>query len=282
MKQNSKKESLALIISMIINIIISIIKVLGGMLGRCNSLVADGLHTFVDFITDIVAMIGSKISKKRANKTHPFGYGRSEYITGLFIGIIVFLLGIFILIKAFFEKSELIDLKLIPVIIFVNVLKMISILYLKKTGKEIDSKLLLSSANESLIDVYSSIVVIGIILLSRIEFLSKIDLIGSIGIAIFILITAFKILKENVLDLIGHTEKDKELINKLEEELAKIKDINLKDIELFEYGFYYQANVTIKVKSNVSVLRLKHLETKIIKAIKKKKYKIKYVSIEIC
>lgn len=282
MKQNNKKETIALIISMIINIIISIIKVFGGILGRCNSLVADGLHTFVDFVTDVVAMIGSKISKKRADKHHPFGYGRTEYVAGLFIGVIVFLLGIFILVKAFLEKSELIDLKLIPIIVITIILKMISIISLKNTGKEIDSKLLLSSARESMTDIYSSIVVIVIILLSRIKFLSKIDLIGTIGIAIYILITAIKILKENILDLVGQVEENEILINQLKEELSKIKSLDLKEIELFEYGFYYQASITIKVKSNISVLQLKHLEAKIVQAIKKKKYKIKYVNIAIC
>lgn len=277
-----KKETKTLIISMFINFIITIIKITGGILGGCNSLLADGLHTGSDFITDIIAMIGNKISKKKANKLHPFGYGRSEYIAGTFMGVIVFLLGVFILVRAFLEKSELLSFWLIPFIVLTILLKMISIYFLNKTGKNLKSNLLISSAKESLTDLYSSVIVIFIIILSRVPLLSHIDFIGTIGISIFILFTAFKILKENILALIGSIEENEILLSNIKTELQTIKNVEIKEIELFKYGFYYQANLKIKINSSMSVLKLINLENKIKKIAKKKKYGIKYVNIEIC
>ena len=66
-----KLELKTLRYSMFNNLVIAIIKVLGGLYFGLGSLFADGLHTFCDFLTDVVSMIGSKISKKRPTKYHP-------------------------------------------------------------------------------------------------------------------------------------------------------------------------------------------------------------------
>ena len=137
-------------------------------------------------------------------------------------------------------------------------------------------------AKESLTDLYSSVIVILIIILSIVPFLSCIDFIGTIGIAIFILFTAFKILKENILALLGSVEENEALLTNIKIELKAIKNVEIKDIELFKYGFYYQANLKIKISSSMNVLKLINLEKKIQKIVKKKKYGIKYVNIEIC
>ena len=96
-----KLEFKVLIYSMINNLIISIIKIIGGMIFSLGSLFADGMHTFSDFFTDIVCLLGAKVSKKRPTKSHPFGFGKVEYLTNLFVGIVLVLLGIFIIINSF-------------------------------------------------------------------------------------------------------------------------------------------------------------------------------------
>ena len=67
-EKKMKLEFKILIYSMINNLAISIIKVVGGILFGLSSLFADGMHTFSDFVTDIVCLIGAKISKKKTNK----------------------------------------------------------------------------------------------------------------------------------------------------------------------------------------------------------------------
>ena len=63
-----KLELVTLIYSMVNNLVISLLKIVGGLTMNLGSLVADGMHTFSDFITDIVCLIGSKISKKKPTK----------------------------------------------------------------------------------------------------------------------------------------------------------------------------------------------------------------------
>ena len=96
-----KREFKVFGFSMIINLFISIIKISGGVYFNFASLISDGMQTLSDFITDIVSFIGIKVSKKRPTKSHPFGFGKMEYITNLVIGVILLLLSIFIVVREF-------------------------------------------------------------------------------------------------------------------------------------------------------------------------------------
>ena len=87
-----KREVKVFVFSMIINFFISILKIGGGLYFNFASLISDGMQTLSDFITDIVSFIGIKVSKKRPTKSHPFGFGKMEYIINLVIGVILLLL----------------------------------------------------------------------------------------------------------------------------------------------------------------------------------------------
>ena len=86
---------------MFLNFVVATVKLICGIIFNFSSLIADSLHSLSDFVTDIISMIASKIGDKRANKRHPFGYGMIENISNLFIGIILFILALFILIRGF-------------------------------------------------------------------------------------------------------------------------------------------------------------------------------------
>ena len=75
--------------SFFINLFLSIIKLIVGIIYKSYSLIADGVHSFSDLITDIIAIIGSKLSNKPADEKHPYGHGKLEYVTSLIIGLII-------------------------------------------------------------------------------------------------------------------------------------------------------------------------------------------------
>ena len=76
------------------NIFLAVFKIVFGILGSSGALIADGIHSLSDMITDIFAGIGNIISKKPADYEHPFGHGNAEYLTCLVIGIIIAIMGI--------------------------------------------------------------------------------------------------------------------------------------------------------------------------------------------
>ena len=100
------KENKVIFITTVLNLIVFILKLVSGIVFSFSTLIADSVQSFVDFITDITSLIANKIGKRRANKTYPFGYGQVYYLSNLFTGILLFLIGVFILYQFFFFKVE--------------------------------------------------------------------------------------------------------------------------------------------------------------------------------
>ncbi len=281
-----KLERRILIYSMINNLIIAILKIWGGIFYGLGSLLADGMHTFSDFITDIVSFIGSKISKMKPTKYHPFGFGKVEYLTNLFVGVILFILGLFIIISSFFKKSIIPPLSLLYILVIALVLKLIAILIMHHVGKDINSNLLITSVEESKADLYSSVGVIIITITlqfaSKYPFLEYSDLIGSILIGIIVLKTAFKVLIDNSLCLIGEAESNKDVIANVENELKQFNKIEKSQIELIKYGSYYRLQLNLELDSKLSLRQVTNLVKKIKKELRyNKKLNIKYVTIYV-
>ena len=133
------RELKALAFSMIYNFIISIIKLFGGVFFQLGSLFADGLHTLSDFITDIVSFVGVKLSKKRPTKAHPFGFGKVEYLTNLFVGMLLVILSIYIIIDGFLGEVHVPSNAVFFLLLTVFFLKLIVLLFLSFTMKKIHS-----------------------------------------------------------------------------------------------------------------------------------------------
>ncbi len=279
-----KKELKILIYSMINNLIISIIKIVSGLFYGLGSLFADGMHTFSDFITDIVCLIGAKFSKRKPTKYHPFGFGKIEYLSNLFVGIVLFILGLYIIVSSFFKPSVIPPFSIMLVLIIVFILKFIAIEIMYKVGKKIHSQVLITSYKESKADLYSTIgvAIITIILQfsNKFPILEKADVIGSILIGLIVLKTSFNIIFDNSLSLIGEIESDEEEnknINLLLEENTLIKNYKY---DLIKYGSYYKLQLTIELDPETSLREVTILENKLKKdIIRHRKLKIKYVTI---
>lgn len=71
------------------NIFLACIKIAVGLISKSNALVADGIHSFSDLITDLAIILGSKIWTAPADKNHPYGHGRFETLTNIFVGVLL-------------------------------------------------------------------------------------------------------------------------------------------------------------------------------------------------
>lgn len=281
-----KTEFRVLIYSMINNFIIAILKVSGGIFYGLSSLFADGMHTFSDFITDIVCLFGAKISKKKPTKHHPFGFGRVEYLANLFVGIILFLLGIFIIVNSFGKSEEIPPLSLLWLLLIAFILKSVAIIVMNNVGKKINSQLLITSVKESKADLYSSIgVAIVTILLQfsdKILFLKYSDLVVSVIMGLMVLKTSLEVIVDNSLSIIGEVEEDTETINSIKEFVSKINGVEDEKISLIKYGSYYKLQLSLVLDSSLSLRKVISLENKIKKEILRyRKFNIKYITIVV-
>lgn len=282
-----KLEFKVLLYSMFNNLVIAIAKVVGGVILDLGSLFADGLHTFSDFVTDIICMIGSKISKHKPTKAHPFGFGRIEYLINLFIGVILFLLGVFIIIHGI-SKDEVIvpPISLMWLLVGAIVLKLTAIVVMHVVGEKINSQVLITSVEESKTDLISSVAVAIITILlqfvDKYPFLKYADMIGSILIGLIVLKTALVVIVENSLMLLGEVEDNKEQIEKIKEYLKEFESIKDSKITLIKNGAYYQLQLFLELDSKLSLRRVTNLERKIKTGIlRHRSLNVKYVSLYV-
>ena len=281
-----KIEYKVLIYSLINNFVISLIKIIGGIFYGLGSLLADGMQTLSDFITDIVCLIGAKMSKKKPTKIHPFGFGKVEYLTNIFVGMVLLLIGILIFISAFFKKSIIPPMSLMILLVVVFILKLIAIIYMYTIGKKIHSQLLITSVEESKTDLYSTIGVMIVTLLlqlsNKIHILKYSDAIGTIIIAIIVIKTSLKIIVDNSLSIIGEVEEDEEEQQKINKLLDSKKEINNYKYQLIKYGAYYKLQLTIQLNSSLNLKQVTILENEIKKEIiRHRTLKVKFVTIYV-
>jgi len=79
---------------MIVNIILTLFKFIAGILGNSAAMIADAIHSFSDFITDIVVIVGIKVAGKPADNNHHYGHGKIETLCAAFVGIVLFIIGV--------------------------------------------------------------------------------------------------------------------------------------------------------------------------------------------
>ena len=200
--------------SFLTNFFLSIFKIISGIIFHSSALIADGIHSFSDLVTDVVAIIGNTFSLKPADREHPYGHGNAEYLTSIVIGSIIIIIGL-ILIGSVVDKEIVIPNVLVVVVSFITiVVKMILSRYLIKKGIMHKNNILIASGKESSADVVSSIIVLisGILMqfTNTIEIFKYADIIASIIVGIFIIHTGFSILKENISQILGRREDDEE------------------------------------------------------------------------
>lgn len=279
-----KIETKILIYSMINNLVISVVKMVGGLVFNLGSLLADGMHTFSDFFTDIVCLLGAKVSKKKPTKSHPFGFGKVEYLTNLFVGIVLLALGIYIIVHGFSQETVIPPLSILWLLLIAFILKIIAIYIMHKTGEKINSQLLITSVKESKADLYSSFAVVIVTVLlqfsNEILVLKYADLVCSILIGAIVLKTAYEIIVVNSLSLIGEVEEDTQKINEVKNFVMKEETVKNLKIHLIKYGPYYKLQLSLELDPKLSLLQVTKIENKIKKDIvRDRSLKIKYVTI---
>ncbi|MGF7077977.1 cation diffusion facilitator family transporter [Mucilaginibacter sp. UYCu711] len=75
------------------NLLIAVTKFIAGAIGNSASMIAEGIHSVVDTINQLLLLLGLKLSKKKADRYHPLGYGKELYFWSFVVSILIFGLG---------------------------------------------------------------------------------------------------------------------------------------------------------------------------------------------
>ncbi|MGM0596976.1 MAG: cation diffusion facilitator family transporter [Myxococcota bacterium] len=89
----NKTTSITLV-GVTVNIFLGFIKIIVGIIASSQALVADGIHSFSDLVSDAAVIIGAKFWSLPADDSHPYGHGRIETLVNIFIGVLILTVGI--------------------------------------------------------------------------------------------------------------------------------------------------------------------------------------------
>ena len=202
------------IIGIIANVFLVIGKTIIGFIAHSVAIITDAINNLSDSLSSAITIIGTKLSNKKPDKKHPYGHGRVEYLTSLIIGMIVLAAGVMAIyesIKTLIENPTVDHSVWSLVIIGLAILVKIGIsLYFGKVGKQVNSEPLKASGKDAFFDALLSVAtLIGI----GTSMIWGVNIEGYIGILIglFILKTAYEILRDGVSLIIGERASQEEI-----------------------------------------------------------------------
>ena len=193
-------------VGIICNCLLAAGKLIVGHMTSSMSITADGLNNLSDGASSIVTLLGFKLAEKPADRKHPYGHARIEYIAGLTVAVMILFIGLE-LGKSSVEK--LIDpapiefsFTAVWVLCASILVKLFMMLFNLKMGRRINSNALLATAADSRNDVMTTSAVLAA---SIVEHFYDVRIDGVMGIAVslFILYSGIKLAGETMSPLLG-------------------------------------------------------------------------------
>ena len=227
------------IVGIVLNIILSVFKMIFGVITKSISVVADGANNIFDAVSSIINLAGFKISGKPADKEHPFGHGRVEYVSALTLAFIILILGIE-LIKSSIERftsteTVIFNLPAVIVLVLSVFAKLWLALFNRKIGKIIDSVAVNAVVTDSLGDIAATTCSLIALIASKFTDF-PVDGIMGIIVALIIIYAGIDIIRGTLGPLLGEPPS-KETVEKLEELVMSFDGIvGIHDLVLHSYG----------------------------------------------
>lgn len=274
-----KKERKSLIFSMFINLVVSLLKIIGGIFLKSYTLTTSGYYTLCDFSEEILAYIGGLIGHKRANKKHPFGFGKSEYIAQILVGVIFILLAIYLFIKSLYLEYAQTNPIIAFVIISVTLMQFLNSNYLLQIGKDIHSQMLFASSHSYYFDSLLTIISSLFILLS--VWVSFFDYLGVLFIIIIIFYRGIRIIFDNIILINGQNDNSEKITNKIKSIVKRSKNVTFSAVSLVNVKNYYCVTIEIGVEDAITMGELLRLEFSLRKKIHNNIKSIKTIDFEI-
>ena len=247
------------IVGIVCNIILSIMKFVVGTISNSVAITADATNNLSDAGSSVVTLVGFKMSEKPADRDHPYGHARIEYITGLIISFIILLIGFEIFTssaeKIFKPEENQFNIATVVVLVVSILGKLWLGLFNKKLGKMIKSKALIATAADSRNDSIATTVVLISTLISHF-FGINLDGYMGVAVAIFILVSGIGLVKETVSPLLGQPPS-KEIYEKIEKKMLSYENVlGVHDLMVHSYGpgsYFASAHIEMDARINVLV-----------------------------
>ncbi|WP_160690972.1 cation diffusion facilitator family transporter [Clostridium sp. C2-6-12] len=256
------------------NVLLAIFKAIIGLASNSVAIILDAINNISDALSSILTIVGTKLAAKPADKKHPYGYGRMEYITSIVVAAIVLAAGISSFISSgerIFKPEEVSYSKVTVVIILVGIAsKYLLGRYVKKVGNEVNSKALIASGADASFDALISTATLISVLISII-FNVTID--GYVGVIISIVIikAGIEMIMDSLDEILGKRPSST-LTKAIKEDVMSYEGVKgAYDLLLNNYGpVKMTGSIHIEVDENATGKQIFVLTKRIQSAIMKK------------
>lgn len=249
------------LIGLLINLFLTVVKLVAGFTAGSVSILADAMNSLGDSASSLLTIGGFYVANKPADREHPYGHQRAEYISGLFIAIIILIVGFQFLLQSarrILNPESVVSSRMVFILLVLSIaIKIMLGLYYQNRSKQMStrSNTVLALMKDSYNDALMTFVIISSYVI-EIKFGWYIDGYVGAAVALFILYSGFKSILDSSNDLLG-ARPDRTLIANMQEVLDSIDGpIGYHDLIIHKYGpNKVFATVDIEIDSKWTLLQ---------------------------
>ncbi|HZG14010.1 MAG TPA: cation diffusion facilitator family transporter [Candidatus Bathyarchaeia archaeon] len=244
------------------NILLAGAKLLIGIVGRSQALIADAVHSASDVIGSVAVLIGLRAADRPPDEDHPYGHGKAESVAAIIVAVLLAVVGFEIgmaSVESLFAPLEAPGMIAIWAAVGSMVIKEWMFRYKYNLGKKLNSQSLIANAWEHRSDVFSSFAALigigGAIVGGRfgIPWMLYLDPIAGIFVSLLVFKMSYNILMESIhttLDHVLHEEETTDLRQTVE---AVPGVLRIDTLHAREHGHYLIVDVKVSVEPSITV-----------------------------
>ena len=274
------------LIGLVVNVAFAILKILGGIFGNAYALIADGIESALDVAGSIVIWGGLRFAARPPDDTHPYGHGKAEPLTTIFVAGIVLLAAIAVAIESartmFLPHSKPAGLTLL-ILLIVVVVKETLFRYVVRFGRSVESMAIEADAWRHRADVLSSIaafVGISIALIGGEKYRSA-DNWAAIFVCLVIGSVGVRLLRPAIYEILDTAPRGA-IVDLVRDAAASVKGVVRIDKSLVrKMGLSFYVDLHVEVNGDISVREGHHIAHEVKRAIQKSDPRIADVLVHI-
>ena len=218
------------------NLVLFAAKLTAGLLSQSVAVIADAFNNLTDAASSLMTFFGFRLAQRPADRDHPYGHARYEYLAGLGVAVLILFIGAELvrssMVKILRPETVAFDTLARVILALSMAVKLLLYWYFKARGTAIRSATLLATARDS----FNDVLVTGAVLLCSFIPL-PIDGYAGLLVALFILWSGVRVAQETISPLLG-AQADPQLVDRISElVLRQDKILGIHDLLIHDYGY---------------------------------------------
>ncbi|MGI6580162.1 MAG: cation diffusion facilitator family transporter [Saccharofermentanales bacterium] len=247
------------IVGLVVNLALFALKIVVGLLSGSIAMVADAVNNLSDFASAIIVLISFKISSRPADRNHPFGHARFEYIASAIVAMFILFLGFELgkssIAKIFNPTLVSISWFLYATLILSMLVKTVLYFYYMQQSKKIDSIVIKATAKDSMSDAIVNLGLLSAVFLGK-TFRLAIDGYAGVLMSFFIIYSGISLLRQTTDHILGQ-RPDRHLKESLKRYIKEKPGVyGLHDLIVHDYGvdnYFATAHVEVDAAEDIMV-----------------------------